>query len=92
MSKGMTPKAALRILEIADITIDGKDTVNERIGEFRTIVERALRKMIPEKPYEVDVSDEGTEKVVVVCPSCSETLDLFMQNMKFCPFCGKRFH
>ena len=89
----MKPEEALRLVEIADITVDGRDTVTERIGEFRNLVQKALLKMIQDEPEEIDILDSnGKEKTITVCPSCSEELDIFMRKMKFCPHCGKRLH
>lgn len=89
----MKPEEALKIVEIAEITVNGKDTAEERIGEFRELVKKALKKMMPEKPELIDTYDEkGRACVNLVCKSCGEELDIFTRKMKFCPNCGKRFY
>lgn len=79
----MTPKEAIKILEIAKAEVEWNYPLNYAIA-IDTAIE-ALEKQIPKKPISLG---EDIDRDVGQCPNCKEIIDTY-EDYKYCSDCGQ---
>lgn len=79
----MTPKEAIKILEIAKAEVEWNYPLDYAIA-IDTAIE-ALEKQIPKKPISLG---EDIDRDVGQCPNCKEIIDTY-EDYKYCSDCGQ---
>lgn len=79
----MTPKEAIKILEIAKAEVEWNYPLDYAIA-IDTAIE-ALEKQIPKKPISLG---EDIDRDVGQCPNCKEIIDTY-EDYKYCSECGQ---
>ena len=79
----MTPKEAIKILEVAKAEVEWNYPLDYAIA-IDTAIE-ALEKQIPKKPISLG---EDIDRDVGQCPNCKEIIDTY-EDYKYCSDCGQ---
>lgn len=79
----MTPKEAIKILEIAKTEVEWNYPLDYAIAIDTAI--SALEKQIPKKPISLG---EDIDRDVGQCPNCKEIIDTY-EDYKYCSDCGQ---
>ena len=79
----MTPKEAIKILEVAKTEVEWDYPLDYAIA-IDTAIE-ALEKQIPKKPISLG---EDIDRDVGQCPNCKEIIDTY-EDYKYCSDCGQ---
>lgn len=79
----MTPKEAIKILEIAKAEVEWNYPLDYAIAIDMAI--SALEKQIPKKPISLG---EDIDRDVGQCPNCKEIIDTY-EDYKYCSDCGQ---
>lgn len=79
----MTPKEAIKILEIAKAEVEWNYPLDYAVA-IATAIE-ALEKQIPKKPISLG---EDIDRDVGQCPNCKEIIDTY-EDYKYCSDCGQ---
>lgn len=79
----MTPKEAIKILEIAKAEVEWNYPLDYAIAI--DMAKEALEKQIPKKPISLG---EDIDRDVGQCPNCKEIIDTY-EDYKYCSDCGQ---
>lgn len=82
----MTPKEAIKILEVAKAEVEWNYPLDYAIA-IATAIE-ALEKQIPKKPISLG---EDIDRDVGQCPNCKEIIDTY-EDYKYCSDCGQAIY